>query len=118
MLKRGSMVGSYRGKWAAVSGYVEEESDKQAYREIWEETSLRGEDVELKSKGEPIAVVDQQMETKWIVHPYLFEVKDPSRIRLNWEHVEARWVKPEEVKGFDTVPLLYETLEKVLKQRL
>jgi len=117
LLKRGSEVGSYQGKWAAVSGYIEEEPEKQAYKELLEETYLRREDVSLRSKAKSITVVDKELETKWVVHPFLFEVKNARKIRLDWEHVEARWVEPKEIRRFDTVPFFYETLENVLRSQ-
>ncbi len=115
MLKRGRKVGSYQGKWAAVSGYIEDEPVKQAYKEILEETGLHKEDVNLKSEAEPISIVDEELKVNWVVYPYLFEVNDPRKIRLDWEHVGARWVNPQNIKRFKTVPLLYETLRKVIR---
>ena len=40
LLKRSDRVGSYRGRWAGVSGYMETEPDAQALVEIFEETGL------------------------------------------------------------------------------
>ena len=79
LLKRGSEVGSYQGKWAAVSGYIEEEPEKQAYKELLKETHLRREDVSLRSKAKYITVVDKELETKWVVHPFLLKSKTPER---------------------------------------
>ena len=43
LLRRSQRVGSYQGKWGAVSGYVEGTPEETAWREIEEETGLRAE---------------------------------------------------------------------------
>ncbi len=114
LLRRSDRVGSYRGKWATVSGYIEQESpDAQALIEIAEETGLEGTDIRLLKKGEPLEVSDEKMGIKWRVHPYLFAVKDGDKIRLDWEHDEARWIDPRELDSYATVPRLKETLARV-----
>ena len=102
LLKRGSEVGSYRGKWAAVSGYIEDQPVKQAYKEIREETGLGMLDVDLKSEAESLSIVDEKLRVNWVIYPYLFEVNDPKKIRLDWEHVESRWVNPDEITVNET----------------
>jgi 8-oxo-dGTP diphosphatase len=114
ILRRSGEVGSYRGSWAGVSGYIESTADEQALTEIEEETSLKRDDVELLKKGEPLAVEDEGLETRWLVHPYLFRIKDRERIRIDWEHKEARWIRPEDIGNYQTVPKLKEALSRVL----
>ena len=113
LLRRSRKVGSYQGRWAGVSGYVESTPDEQAYIELVEETRLEREDVELCRKGEPLQVEDEQLGTRWIVHPYLFHIKNRDRIQTDWEHVEAKWISPLDIGKYNTVPRLQETLERV-----
>jgi len=113
ILRRSERVGSYQGRWAGVSGFVETTPDEQAVTEIREETGLNEADVRLMKKGEPLTVEDEQFGVRWIVHPYLFQVTDWNKIRINWEHKEMRWIKPEEISGFQTVPRLNEVLARV-----
>jgi 8-oxo-dGTP pyrophosphatase MutT (NUDIX family) len=114
LLRRSQQVGTYRGRWAGVSGYLEEAAPlAQAYREVEEEAGLTREDVSLLRAGEPLEVVDSEAGRRWIVHPFLFEVKPDAQVRVDWEHTEARWVRPEEVLAFDTVPQLAEALMRV-----
>lgn len=47
ILRRSERVGSYQGRWASVSGYIETTPDKQALVEILEEIALEGEDTAL-----------------------------------------------------------------------
>ena len=116
ILLRSQKVGSYQGKWAGVSGFVEKENtpDEQVYIEIWEETGLEKGDLNLLKKGEPFDVFDHGNNLYWRVHPYLFAIEEPKKIRIDWEHSECKWIKPDELKNFDTVPSLLRTLEAVI----
>ena len=54
LLCRSERVGTYQGRWAGVSGYIEGPPDVQALVEIDEETGLHGKgDLEFISKGDP-----------------------------------------------------------------
>jgi 8-oxo-dGTP diphosphatase len=114
ILRRSGEVGSYRGSWAGVSGYIESTADEQALTEIEEETNLRRGEVELLKRGKPLAVEDEGLGIRWVVHPYLFRIKDRDKIRIDWEHKEARWIKPEDIEHYQTVPRLREALGRVL----
>ena len=97
-----------------MSGYLEAESPlEQAYREIEEEVGLGREDVRLLAQGEPLVVPDETIDTRWTVHPFLFETLRPERLRLDWEHTESRWLRPEELRDLETVPALAEALARV-----
>ena len=114
LLRRSHRVSTYRGLWATVSGYLEAESPlEQAYREIEEEVGLGRGDVRLLAQGEPLVVPDAKIDTRWTVHPFLFETLRPERLRLDWEHTESRWLRPEEMAHLETVPALAEALARV-----
>jgi 8-oxo-dGTP diphosphatase len=113
ILRRSEAVGSYRGKWAGVSGYIESTPDEQALTEIEEETSLKRDDVELIKKGEPLAVEDEGLGTRWLIHPYRFRIKERDKIKIDWEHQESRWIKPADIDSYPTVPKLKEALARV-----
>ncbi len=115
LLRRSERVGSYRGRWAGVSGYIETTADEQALVEIEEETTLCEEDLELVRSGEPLAIEDEEFGVRWVVHPYLFHIKDRDKVEIDWEHREARWIKAEEIGNYQTVPMLKETLARVLE---
>jgi 8-oxo-dGTP diphosphatase len=113
ILRRSERVGSYRGHWAGVSGYVEGGPLAQALVEIQEETGLAANEVSLVKRGEPLAVDDEERDFHWVVHPFLFDVRSERSVRLDWEHIEARWIEPKELAQYETVPLLAEALERV-----
>lgn len=115
LLRRSERVGSYRKRWAGVSGYIESKADEQALIEIEEETALGREDVELVTKGEPLEVLDENLGIRWVVQPYLFRLKDRDKIRINWEHKETKWIEPKDIVKYETVPKLKEALARVYK---
>jgi ADP-ribose pyrophosphatase YjhB (NUDIX family) len=115
VLKRSSKVGTYRGHWAGVSGYLESEDPlQQAYTEMAEEVGLSKQDVTLLKAGKPLEIVDDAQDRAWRVHPFLFSVHEPDKIRLDWENIAMRWILPAEIAGLQTVPALKETLDRVI----
>ena len=120
ILRRSERVGTYQGKWAGVSGYIEEDSSalEQAWTEIKEEVGMDRDDVELVRKGQPLEVVDAELGRKWIVHPFRFRVARPETIKIDWEHTERKWIAPEDIGRHDTVPKLREAWQQVSSQSL
>ena len=113
LLRRSGAVGTYRGRWAGVSGYLEDDPLRQALREVAEETGLGEGDVRLVRAGDPVHAPDPRLGHLWVVHPFLMEVRGGGQIRLDWEHVSARWVRPASVFLYPTVPRLPEALSAV-----
>ena len=115
ILRRSRHVGTYQGKWAGVSGYIEEgiSPSEQAWTEVKEEAGLGREDVELVKKGDALEVVDADLGRKWFVHPFRFRVLRPERVRIDWEHTEAKWIAPGDIALHETVPKLLEAWQRV-----
>jgi 8-oxo-dGTP pyrophosphatase MutT (NUDIX family) len=114
LVRRSQSVGTYRGRWSGISGYLEHEPLEQALTEIREETGLLASDIELVRQGGPLEILDAEWNRRWRVHPFLFHVKRPDAIRLDWENLELRWIVPSEIDNYETVPSLKETLARVL----
>jgi len=118
LLKRSNLVGTYRGLWGGVAGYIEELEDpyNTAVKEIQEEAGISLDALELIWKGDPIEFSDNYAGRRydWIVYPFLFHIRSKELVRLDWEHDEYRWVSPSEAKKFDTVPGLDEIIIKLL----
>jgi ADP-ribose pyrophosphatase YjhB (NUDIX family)/RNA binding exosome subunit len=110
VLRRSEEVGTYRGRWAGVSGYLEGEERPvdRARQEIAEELGLH--EVTLLQAGRPLLVLDG--ERAWVVHPFAF-ASETRKIVLDWESTEARWVPPEALASLDTVPGLAEAYDRV-----
>lgn len=118
ILKRSDKVKTYKGKWAAVSGYLESGTDnpeQRAIKEVGEETGLKIEDVEHIYKGTPMEIIDSEINIKWLVHSYLLKIKSLDKIKIDWEHSDIRWIEPEELLNYKTVPKLTETFQQINK---
>jgi nicotinamide-nucleotide amidase len=117
LLKRSGKVGTYRGLWATVSGYMDRPADEQAWIEIREETGLTQKEARMMVKGQPLEILDIAIKTRWIIHPYLFKVSRLDAIKIDWEHTESKWIDPAVIGNFDIVPGLEEALVAVMPQR-
>jgi 8-oxo-dGTP pyrophosphatase MutT (NUDIX family) len=118
LLKRSNLVGTYRGLWGGVAGYVEEleEPYDTAVKEIREEAGIDADAVELVRKGDPIEFSDTYdgRRYNWIVYPFLFHIQSKELVQIDWEHDEYRWVHPSEIKKLDTVPGLDDVVAQLL----
>ncbi|MEN6460323.1 MAG: NUDIX domain-containing protein [Syntrophomonas sp.] len=115
LLKRSGRVGSYQQKWAGVSGHLESGNTplEQALQELREEVNLQSYDISLQKEGVPLAVVDEKLGKTWVVHPFRFTLLDPSKIKTDWEHTEYRWISPDDIQMYETVPNLLETWNRL-----
>jgi len=116
ILKRSDKVRVYQNKWNAVAGYLDELKPlrEKVLEEIEEELGINNNIFTLHF-GQPYEFTDSKLNKTWIVHPVLAEFKKEPEIKLDWEHTEYRWIKPEELKNFEIVPKLEESLKRVLK---
>ncbi|WP_321530450.1 NUDIX pyrophosphatase [uncultured Desulfuromonas sp.] len=114
LLQRSQKVGSYRGCWAGVSGYLEQETAlQQALTEIREETGLLNDQVVLQVEATVLEVKDTNLNRCWRVHPFLFELcDDTAAIHIDWEHDGYQWLDPNSLSTLETVPLLIEAYQR------
>jgi nicotinamide-nucleotide amidase len=115
LLRRSAQEGFDQGPWGAVSGYIDAVPDRQALTEIKNQTGLSLKDVQLKNRGAVVEILDKKLKIKWEVHPYLFKVKDTSKLEFDREMQETRWVSPAELDQLSTVPKLKEALQSALE---
>ncbi len=112
IVKRGNRVNTFIGKWSGISGRMESTPLESMLQEIEEETGIPQEKVTLIREGNPLIAKGENLEFK--VYPFLFEVEEKN-IKLNWENTEYRWITPEKIRRYKTVPKLKEVIEEVLK---
>lgn len=115
LVRRSERVRTYRGHWAAISGYLEEGATPlgQAREELREELGLDEEDAVLVRVGDPLTFTDDTIGVTWTVHPFLFHLEDGSEIHTDWEASASRWMTPAEMGALPTVPMLREALARV-----
>ncbi len=111
VVRRSDRVGSFQGRWSAISGYVEGREDPRgrAAQEIREETGMRG--ARFLRAAAPL--MTRHGNTAFVVHPFLFDAPT-RRVTLDWENVESRWIAPPELSALSTVPRLEIVLMRLL----
>ena len=111
LLPRSQKVRTHQGKWAGVSGSISRPLARwtRPYRRYGRRRAWRTDGFRLVHRGRPLDVGETERGVQWLVHPFLFSIKDPSLVRLNWEQTESRWIDPGEMEQFEVVPMLKET---------
>lgn len=75
--------------------------------------------MKLALSGPPLNFIDEELGTKWEVHPFLFttpremEEEMLQNLKIDWEHTEFKWIKPEEITNHQTVPNLEKAWKRV-----
>ena len=116
LVQRSRRVGSYHEQWAGISGFIEAgvTPEEQAYTEIREETQLQGDQVRMLKRGKVVEHVDEALGRHFYIHPFLFEALTPESIQTDWEALTMRWIDPEDLAMYPTVPKLKEVYEAAI----
>ena len=86
-----------------------------AWKEIRDGTTLTSDDLTLLHAGKPHRLFAADLSGRWTVYPFAFVLKDNAgEIKINWKHTEWKFVQPEEVETYHTVPDLDITLWRTL----
>ncbi|PSQ15831.1 initiation factor 2B [Halobacteriales archaeon QS_8_69_26] len=113
LTRRAAAAPTYPGRWAGVSGYVEDDESPEAAarREIEEETGIAA-GAEMARSGRPVDATDPEAGHERRVHPYLFDV--PTRDLTDCEeHAAIEWVPATAILRRDAVPGLRRAYERV-----
>ena len=117
ILKRSNKVKSMKCLWAGVSGIIEKHDTTpldRAKTEIFEETGINEDEIELLKSVEQIKIESAQYKDHiWNIFPFLFKTNNP-KIKLNWENSDYDWIKPNQIKNYKTVPELDKILFSLL----
>ncbi len=116
LLRRSDKVSNYQGLWNTVVGYLDEFKSlkEKAREELQEELGITVDMIEKIKIGESYEFDDKNIGKIWIIFPVLVELRREPVIKLDWEHTEYQWINPVNLKKFDIVPNLEETLSKIL----
>jgi len=113
LLRRSDRVGSYSGRWGAVAGHAEGDPDAAARQEVREETGIDPhESTTLVRRGDQFTVVDVDLDTRWVVHPFLFDCETRD-VDPNEETAEYEWTAPTAILRRETVPDLWTSYDRV-----
>lgn len=115
LLRRSGAVGSDRGRWHCLTGFLDDQRDPAGHAlvELAEETGLGREDLRTFRAGPVLELPDAHGAT-WRIWLFSAEVRH-RRIRLNWEHDAVCWVAWERAAGDgrELVPWLADVVEGV-----
>lgn len=109
ILRRSKNTQLSPNKWDSVGGSIKEKetAEECILREAKEETGL---DVKILERGKIFEFKDEHG-NDWVVIPFLCE-SDSTKVKINQkEHVEYRWIYPNEIDNYDCVPDLKRDLE-------
>ena len=117
LLKRSDKVWTYKNRWNAVAGYLDEIKPlrQKALEELNEETRIAKEKVKKISIAEPFEFHDKEIGITFVVHPVLAELEEKPEIKLDFEHTEFKWVKKGDLGKYDAAPNMMEGAKRVLK---
>ena len=116
LLKRSSKVKSMKYLWAGISGILEKNETplSRAKIEIFEETGIKEEQIELVNAAKQMKVLSLQYKNhEWNIFPFLFKIENPY-VKLNWENSEFKWIEPTQLINYKTVPDLDKILSNLL----
>ncbi len=103
VVRRSEKVGSFRGKWSGISGFLEgPDPEAHARREVEEETGIT--ELRTIARG-PVFRARGPDTMVYAIQPFRFAAPRGD-VRLDWENVEYRWLPPNELEGLDSVPKL------------
>ncbi len=116
LLKRSDRVRTHKGKWNTVAGYVDEPKPirEKALEELDEVLGISVQNILQCKMCIPYVFFDPDEQKTWLVYPVLVELKQKPEIKLDWEHTEFKWISPNKLTTYDTVPKLDESLKRVL----
>ena len=117
LLKRSGKVSNYKGKWNAITGFIDkpEPLKEKALGEVEEETGITKELIKEVILGTPYELPDDEINKTWLVCPFVIELNSRPKIKLDFESTEYKWIKPEQLNAPDTVRDLGKSYAACLK---
>lgn len=118
LAKRGQKVLAYPGKWHGIGGFLDDPNKsllQKIKEELNEELGVQEKDIAQITTGKVIRVDDPILRRTWDLYLAIVELKVETHMRLDWEHTECRWIAPEEIEKYDTVPGLDHAFQEAIE---
>lgn len=120
LVKRSDKVLAYGGKWHGIGGFLDDPQKslmQKIHEELNEELGVQEKDIDHVVTGKMLRVDDPFLKRTWELCLALVELKTKPPIRLDWEHTAYRWISPEELSSYDTVPGLSNAFAEAQKMK-
>lgn len=116
IVQRSKELNFYPGYWNGISGFLDDQRSlrEKVVVEIQEELGMPANKIKRIKLGEIFDQEEPKYGKTWIVHPVLVEV-GTSKIKLDWEAKNYKWVSLQEAKKFKLLPGFGEVLKKLGK---
>ncbi|WP_256686973.1 NUDIX domain-containing protein [Halococcus qingdaonensis] len=112
LVRGGDGIDSNVDRWSSLIDGADDDPDEAARVVVSEQMGV-DDAVSLVRAGKPFTVEDTDRETRWRVHPYLFDC-DSRAVETNDETTaEFAWVSPIEIRRRETVPDLWKAYARV-----
>jgi len=113
LLKRSDKVGFHPDFWYGIGGFLDDEKPTQvAKKEAFEELGIESKYLRLVKIGKPFHQINKKIDRHWFVYPVLIKSRK-TKIKLNWEHTDYRWIKAGAFNKFKTVSVLKMGLKRL-----
>lgn len=114
VVQRSRELNFYPGYWNGISGFLDDNRalEQKVKDEIKEELGINSKNIIKIKLGEIFDYDEPKYKKTWIVHPVLVEVAT-NQIKLDWEALNYKWIKPEEAKKMRLLPRFDEVLKKL-----
>ena len=109
LIERSDGTDSDVDRWSALVSQADGDPDEAAHDAVRGWTD--GDAVSFVRRGEPFVVEDDDRETRWRIHPYLYDCE--SRAVETDETAAYEWVSPTEIHRRETVPGLWSAYEHI-----
>lgn len=117
LIKRKDRFSGREWRWDGISVLLDKGDDpkQKAIEEIKKRTKLAEKDIEFLREEAAFSFrgKDDESETKWLVHPFLFRVKKKG-IKIDKKSFDTKWMIPSEADKYFTVPGLSEALKRLV----
>ncbi len=114
LMKRSDKVSTYQGKWHILAGYIDEfvSIEDKVLEELREEAGILPDKVKNFQIVDSFTVTNDNTGKSRRVYSTAVELKHKPEVKLNWEHTDFRWIKPEQVVDFDIIPNLVDKMKR------
>ncbi len=115
LVKRSKNLRFFPGYWNGISGFLDDRKNlnEKIKTEIEEEIGVKEDGIKAIKIGQIFTLDQPKYKKVFIVFPVLVEIKT-SKIKLNYEASQYKWVSANDLKKYKLVPGFNEVVKSVI----